>query len=80
MEQLNPSTLQWWSSRLRRLERTERRPAFVELVVPETVAMRARPARQAAIELLIRDDVRLAVPVGFDEATLRRLLAVVEAG
>lgn len=77
-EKLNANTLRWWSSRLRRKPVAVRRPAFVEVVAPRPASPRAPSAKPVALELVIRHGVRVVVPVGFDENTLRRLLRVVE--
>jgi transposase len=69
-EGLNARTLSWWSSELgRSLAMT--RPPMVEVLV-------ARPPANA-LELILPSGMKVAVPVGFDEATLGRLLTVLEA-
>ena len=75
-EGFNAHTLRWWSSRLGRDEAAKvQRPAFVEVVVPQTAAI-----CPAMIEVVVRDDVRVVVPINFDEDTLRRVLRVIEVG
>lgn len=73
---LNANTLQWWSSRLAReggrkpaARRHRAWPKFIE--VGGTA-----PSTGATLELVVSDTV-VRVPAGFDEATLRRVLAVV---
>ena len=68
---LNASTLTWWSSQLK----VRAPPAVLEVVMqaaPETGA----PA--CGLEVVLTSGVRVAVPLGFDEETLRRLLSVME--
>ena len=69
-EGLKPSTLTWWSSQLK-----QARPAVLEVV------MQAAPntgAPAGNLEVVLASGVRVAVPIGFDEATLRRLMTVLE--
>lgn len=40
--------------------------------------MSARVEPERALEVLLVSGVRVAVPIGFDEATLRRVLTVLE--
>ena len=57
----------------------ERRAAEQPAFVPVQVVADATPAGQAsALEVLLRDGRTVRVPPGFDVATLRRLLAVLE--
>jgi hypothetical protein len=74
-EGLKAKTLWWWSWRLEREREAPARPAFVEVV--STAAAAGGSAGSNALEVMV-GDARVAVPVGFDEATLRRLLRVVE--
>ena len=67
-EGLNAGTLTWWSSKLGRA--TAGAPPVIEVV------MAARAA--SALEVVLASGMRVAVPAGFDEATLRRLLTVLE--
>jgi hypothetical protein len=67
---LSPSTMFWWRSRLRGLAR-----ASADLVPVEVTEVPASTC--TAIELVVRDDIVLRLPRGFDEADLRRVLAVV---
>jgi transcriptional regulator with XRE-family HTH domain len=60
-------TLSWWAWRLRREEREK--IAFVELEVAEE-------SGEAAIEVELASGHRLHVSRGFDEGTLRRVVAV----
>lgn len=69
-EGLNVGTLRWWSSRLARVSTTSARPPVVEVVIDARAS--------SALEVVLASGARVAVPAGFDEATLRRLLAVLE--
>lgn len=40
--------------------------------------MSTRPGQAPALEVVLESGVRVAVPIGFDEPTLRRLLSVLE--
>ncbi len=71
-EALNAGTLKWWSSQLNRTTPATSRPPVVEVTVAPTRA-------ESSLEVVLVSGVRLAVPVGFDEATLARLLTVLEA-
>lgn len=71
-EGLNASTLTWWSSELGKTALAVPRPPVVE--VEMMVAQRSA----SALEVVLASGVRVAVPVGFDEATLGRLLTVLE--
>lgn len=54
--------------------------AFVELPVA-TARRAAEPApAPAMLELLLADDVRVRVPAGFDEATLKRVVRALGSG
>ena len=84
---LNAATLSYWKYRLRREQRERAgkpaaskrrtrlakfaRPTFVEA----TPAMRTSAI--AALEIVLRDDIAVRVPVGFDEETLARVLRIV---
>ena len=69
-EGLNASTLTWWSSELGRAALTVPRPPVVEVMVAQRSA--------SALEVVLPSGVKVAVPIGFDEATLGRLLTVLE--
>lgn len=69
-EGLNAGTLTWWSSQLGRSALS--RPPVVEVVM----ASRADAAR--SLEVVLASGLRVRVPIGFDEATLGRLLTVLE--
>ena len=71
-EGLNASTLTWWSSQLGRSTLAISRPPMVEVMVSP------RADASSSLELVLASGVRVAVPVGFDEATLGRLLTVLE--
>jgi hypothetical protein len=55
----------------------DERPLFVALAVPPSAAATAAPA---ALELVVGSGRIVRVPPGFDAATLRQLLAVLEEG
>ena len=75
-EGFNGYTLRWWACQLRREPIIEDlRPKFVE-VVPVSPLI----AESASLEVVVRDGVRVVVPINFDENTLRRVLRVVEVG
>jgi hypothetical protein len=61
-------TLRHWGWQLSR-ERSDS-PAFIEVVAPR---------RSDPIEIVVRDGVCIRVSAGFDEATLRRVVAVMES-
>jgi transposase-like protein len=67
---LSASTIYWWRSRLHREGRS-----VAELVPVEVTE--APAAASTAIERIVGDDIVLRLPRGFDEADLRRVLAVV---
>jgi transposase len=70
-EGFNAGTLTWWSSTLGRATlATSGAPPVIE------VMMAARAA--SVLEVVLVSGVRVAVPAGFDEATLRRVLTVLE--
>jgi hypothetical protein len=68
----SPTTLAWWSSRLRR-ERGGSR-GFVELV-PKPGSTTPRPG---SFEIVLGSGRRVVAPADFDEGALRRLLGVLE--
>lgn len=69
---LNAGTLKWWSSQLNQSMPPISRPPVVEVTV-------ATGRTESALEVMLASGMRVAVPVGFDEATLGRLLTVLEA-
>jgi len=69
-EGLNARTLTWWSSELGRAALAITRPPVVEVMVAQRSA--------SALEVMLPSGVKVAVPVDFDEATLGRLLTVLE--
>ncbi len=80
-EGVKEATLRHWKWQLdrdgRHLSRPSEKPRFVELVA----SFEAAPPSSdegAALELLLDGGRRLRIPRGFDEATLRRLLSVLE--
>jgi hypothetical protein len=56
----------------------EQRAAEVPAFVPVQVVADAAPAQAGALEVILRDGRAVRVVPGFDAATLRRLLAVLE--
>jgi hypothetical protein len=52
-------------------------PAFVEVVTAPAAAVAATSAEP--IEIVVRDAIRIRVPIGFDDDVLRRVIATVEA-
>jgi transposase len=69
-EGLNARTLTWWSCELGRATAPIERPPVVEVMVAQRSA--------SALEVMLPSGMRVAVPVDFDEATLGRLLTVLE--
>jgi hypothetical protein len=77
-EGLKAKTLWWWNWRLHRGFADRETPTFVE-VAPAPAAVTADvPASASALGVIV-GNVRVVVPIGFDEDTLRRLLRVVES-
>jgi len=74
-EGVRGGTLRHWAWRLSKEKREGQQvaqaPAFVEFVAPG-------PGRVDGLEIVLRNEVRIRVPEGFDEATLRRLLSALE--
>lgn len=70
-EGFNANTLTWWSSRLG-LSALTRTPPVLEFV------MSTRPEQARSLEVVLESGVRVTVPIGFDEPTLRRVLSVLE--
>ena len=68
----NASTLTWWSSRLGQSALVPRTPPVLEVV------MSTRPEHTRSLEVVLESGVRVAVPIGLDEPTLRRVLSVLE--
>lgn len=66
-----PFTLTWWSSQLKQ----QARPAVLEVVI-QAAPDSGAPTR--SLKVVLRSGVRVAVPLGFDELTLSRLLTVLE--
>jgi hypothetical protein len=56
--------------------RATEQPAFV----PVQIVADSRPSQASALELVLADGRAIRVGPGFDEATLRRLLAVLQEG
>ena len=61
-----------WRRRLRQ------RPSAGTRFLPVSIGVDPEPVAAAALELVLSGERRLRVPPGFDAATLRRLLAVLE--
>jgi transposase len=70
-EGFKASTLTWWSWQLK----VRSPPAVLEVVMQ---AATDTGVRARSLEVVLTSGVRVAVPLGFDEATLRRLLSVME--
>lgn len=66
---INANTLRWWSSELNRTTRAK--PAVVEVTLEAA-------SEGEELELRLNSGASIRVPRGFDEATLRRLLGVLE--
>ena len=69
-EGFNANTLKWWSCQLNRREAAPKPPVVEVLMSSGTSAHE--------LEVLLGNGAHVVVPVGFDEGTLRRLLAVLE--
>ena len=81
-EGVKPERLRWWRWHLGLGPGAGRRaapPQFVEVVLPEAAEQQAVGEEGAAIELLIGKR-RVLVRPGFDEQSLRQVLAVLEEG
>lgn len=70
---IGASSLKNWKWRLgvEARQQTTNQRGFVEV-------MQLAHVPSEKLELVYRDGLRVSIPVGFDEATLRRLLSVVE--
>ena len=73
---LNPGTLLWWSSALRRPVARPARVGFARLVPVD--AAPARPAEPAPLDVVLSSGRVVRVRQGFDPALLRDLLAALE--
>jgi transposase len=73
---LNPGTLRWWSSALRRPVARSTRVGFARLVPVDTAP--ARPAEPAPLDVVLSSGRVVRVRQGFDPALLRDLLAALE--
>lgn len=73
---LNPRTLRWWSSTLRRPAACDAEVGFARLVATDAVPPSS--AEPAALELVLPSGRMVRVRRGFDPALLRELLTVVE--
>jgi hypothetical protein len=72
-ERLNPSTLRWWSSELRRSAGGQAR--FVEVVAGDAPA----PSASGFVEVILADDLRIRVSGAFDPVVLRRAVAALRS-
>lgn len=72
-EGVNPSTLGWWRSTLRKDEALPE-VSFVEVTVPERPLMKSPP-----IEVVLTNGRTVRVPPAFDAGELARVLAVAES-
>ena len=68
-EGLREGTLRHWAWKLRNGREL---PAFVEVAAPEVVS-------GGDLELVLRNELRIRVPAGFDERTLQRLVSMLES-
>jgi hypothetical protein len=71
---VGPKRIRYWRGRLAGGEGAGRRPTFV----PVRVLERAASAGAAAIEIVVRGERTVRVRPDFDDALLRRVLAVLE--
>src|SRR4051812_19916997 len=76
-EGLNPGTLLWWSSRLRRLAAGEAEVGFARLIPVEEVP--AQASEPGALDIVLASGRVVRVRPGFDPALLRDVLRVLEA-
>lgn len=81
---LKEATLRHWKWQLgrerreRRERRARKRPAAAAAFVEVKPALSAQFVAAEPFELIARDGLRIRVPTSFDDAALRRLLAVIE--
>ena len=78
---LNAKTLTFWKWRLGRgsaSKPSRSRSTFVE-VRPDEATQTSAASELEAIEIIVRDGIRIRVPVRFDADILRRVVAAVEA-
>lgn len=81
-EGVKPEQLRWWRWHLRQgpgVRGAPAQPPFVEVVVAEAAEQQAVVQQGADLEVLIGKR-RVLVRPGFDEQSLRRVLAVLEEG
>jgi transposase len=71
-EDINPGTLLWWSSRLKRARRDGAASSAPTLTFVELT----HPTPSEPIEVVLVSGVRLRVPSDFDAASVARLLEV----
>lgn len=77
---LNLQTFTWWKDRVRwMLTRCRPVPKVRSKVRFREVPAAAHPATPVPYEVLLATGRTIRVPVGFDEADLRRLIRVLEA-
>jgi hypothetical protein len=70
-EGVREGTLRHWAWRLGQDEQRAVEPAFVEVVVPHQTS-------GSGVEIVLRSGMRVRVEREFDEATLSRVIAIVE--
>ncbi|MEQ8565220.1 MAG: hypothetical protein RMA76_09965 [Deltaproteobacteria bacterium] len=76
---VNVHTLRSWKWKLGKTTKDRPRPERTKTPTPAPTFMEiVAPAPQPDLELLVGDTVRVRVPVGFDEDTLRRVLVALE--
>jgi hypothetical protein len=74
---LNPGTLRWWSSALRRPVARAAKVGFARLVPLDPAP--ARPAEPATLDVVAASGRVVRVRPGFDPTLLRELLSALEA-
>ncbi|MDQ2991941.1 MAG: hypothetical protein M3R30_03840 [Candidatus Eremiobacteraeota bacterium] len=67
------SSLRWWKWRLRSDQKKSEAPP-----TPLTFVEMTAPVQREAFEIVLASNMRVRVPADFDEATLARLLDVLE--
>lgn len=80
---LKEATLRHWKWQLgreRRQRRARKRPAAKAAFVEVRPALTAQLVAADGFELVVREGLRVRVPPSFDDAALRRLLAVLTEG
>ena len=75
-----PQALSWWAHRLSRTPKARKPAAALKLVRVEPVVLESGVATREGGVAIRCGDYHIDVRAGFDETTLRRVLAVMEAG